>query len=358
MSIVAKRFISLLIGVGVLLIALLLPRFNLIRAIFVLISIISLTYSFSLERTNKKVFVSLFVILFFFFVTSLDYLNCVMFKHTPILAYSIVKTENGTVYNALGYRVWSCSNDTFKVDPLYKLGYYCKENTMTSESINNVLTTIYDNFEDYQDSYVSVIGRVKEVVDNKTFYMQMFKDDDGVIKFNEAYNLYVEFNYEYKDLNTLDSNTLVVVLGKISKKEGNNIYMIDAKISKQSSVGSDTLKIEAEKNIYCQYDKELWFETNTNIFYRSCIDDVNITISNNQYNLVNALKNNLITLDELKNESIGYTKQSKDNSIMYNYKDFKILVCDESTSRDIIMGNNELELSYVYCNVSNTQRGV
>ena len=249
MSIVAKRFITLLIGILLLFIALLLNRLNIIRAIFVLISIILLTYSFSIERTNKKVFTPLFVILFFSFVTSLDYLNCVMFKHTPILAYSIVKVDAGTVYNALGYRVWNCTNDTFKVDPMYKIGYYCKENTMTSESINNVLTSINDNFEDFQDNYVSVIGRVKEVVDNKTFIMQMFKDDDGIIKFNESINLYVEFNYEYKDLDSLNQNTLVVVLGKISKKEGNNIYMVDSKISKQSSIDNESIKIEAEKNI-------------------------------------------------------------------------------------------------------------
>ena len=34
--------------------------------------------------------------------------------------------------------------------------------------------------QDYQDTYVSVIGRVAKVIDNKTFVMQTFKDDDGV----------------------------------------------------------------------------------------------------------------------------------------------------------------------------------
>ena len=357
MNIVKKRFISLIIGILLLVIALWMNGFNLLRAILCILSIITLTYSFQLERENKKVFMPLLIIFFSLFVIALDYLVVSAFKKTPILSYSIVTSNYGTVYNAVGYRVWKCKDETFKVDPLYKLGYFCQKESLSTENINNVLSTIANNFDDYKDTYVKVIGRVSNIVNDTVFYMQMFKEDNGIIRFDETTKLYVEFNYANNNVTSLTPNSIVTVVGKIDHKENNNIYMVDSSFVKESTSSGDVV-FGAEENIYCEFDKQLWFQTSDNIFYKSCIEDVNININGNQYNLQNAIKNNLITLQEIENEAKGYQEQSKDKSLIFVYNDFKILVCDPNVSRDVIVGRSSMEFSDGYCNVGNDNRGV
>ena len=348
MNKVNKRFITMAIGIVLLVIALLMSKFNLIRVIICLLSIVLLTYSNQLERTNKKLFIPLFVIIFTFFVIALDYLVVGAFKKTPIFTYSIVSTGKGTVYNAIGYRVWSCENKTFKVDPLYKLGYYCEKETMSAESINNVLSNVVSNFDNYKDSYAKIIGRVSGINDDNSFYMQMFKEENNLIKFDDTIKLYVQFDYTNKDVSSLAVNSIVTVLGRIDRMENNNIYMIDSSFTKENNSSGDVI-FGAETNIYCEYDKELWFQTSDNIFYKSCIEDVNLRINNSIYNLQNAIQNDLISLDEIKDEASGYQTQSKDDSKIYKFKDFNMLVCDPNSSRDIIIGKTGMDFSDGYC---------
>lgn len=350
MNKVQKRFISMAIGIVLLLIALLLNKFGLLRAILCIASIIILTYSNSIERTNKKMFIPCFFVVFFLFVIALDYLVVGAFKKVPILSYSIVSSESGTVYNAIGYRVWSCKDNSFKVDTLYRLGYYCDKNTVGAENINNVLSTIVDNYKDYEGSYVKIIGRVSGIVDDNSFYMQMYKEVNNAIKFDETTRLYVQFDYKNKDVSTLAKNSIVTVLGKIDRMENNDIYMVDSSFTKENVSSGDVI-FGAETNVYCEYDKKLWFQTSDNIFYKSCIEDVNLEINDNVYNLQNAFQNNLITLEEIKEEATGYQTQSKDGSRIYKYKDFNMMVCDPNVSRDVIIGRVEMDFSDGYCNV-------
>ena len=357
MNIVKKRFISLILGIILLVVALLMNNLNLVRAILCILSIVILTYSFQLERQNKKVFIPVFVLLFTLFVVALDYLVVGAFKKVPILSYSVVTSKYGTVYNAVGYRVWKCKDDTFKLDPLYKLGYYCQKESLTSENINNVLSTVINNFDDYKDSYVKVIGRVSAVENDTSFYMQMFKEEDGIIKFDNTSKMHVEFNYGTSSVSKLTPNSIVTVIGKIDHKSGNDIYMVDSDFTTESISSGDVL-FGAEENIYCEYDKQLWFQTSDNIFYKSCIEDVNLKINGNQYNLQNAIKNNLISLEEIENEANGFQEQTKDKSLLFVYNDFKMMVCDPNVSKDIIIGRTTMDFSDGYCKVSNDNRGV
>lgn len=350
MNKVNKRFIAMTIGIILLGIALLMSKFGLLRVILCIVSIIILTYSNQIERTNKKVFIPIFVIIFSFFVIALDYLVVCAFKKAPIFAYSIVTTNYGSVYNAMGYRVWSCKDNTFKVDPLYRQGYYCEKETMNAENINNVLSTIVENFNQFEGTYVKVVGRVSGKVDDNSFYMQMFKEVDGLIRFDDTMRLIVQFDYKNKDVSNLAVNSIVTVLGRIDRNENNNIYMIDSSVTKETVSSGDVI-FGAETNIYCEYGKQLWFQTSDNIYYKSCIEDVNLKINDSIYNLQNAIQNNLITLEEIKDDASGYKTQSKDGSRIYKYNDFSIMVCDQNTSRDVIVGRVEMDFTDGYCNI-------
>ena len=357
MSIVKKRIISLILGVIFLGIALILNSFNLVRAILAITSVILITYSMQLERDSKKIFIPLYVIVLTFFVIGVDYLNVAMFKRTPIITLSIVSNEHGTVYNAIGYRVWKCDDEQTKLDPLYKIGYYCEASYMSAESINNVLPLIVSNFEHYKNNYVKIIGRVTKIESDTSFYMYAYSDKDNIVKYNQEYKLVVNFNYADNKISKLQENDIVTVIGKVENKNGNEVFLVDSRIKDEITSQGD-VTFDAENNIYCEYDKELWFQTDNNIFYRSCINDVNIRIDNREYNLLNAISNNVITLQQITEESQGYNTQSKDNSIMYVFKDFNILVCDPAYSRDVIVGRTTMSFEDGYCNKVEENRGV
>ena len=357
MNIVRKRVITLLLGIIFLAIALVLNTFNLFRAILALLSIILIVYSMQLERTNKKLFITLFTIVLTFFVIGIDYLNVCIFKKTPIITTSIITNNHGSVYNSIGYRVWKCNDNDVKVDPLYKIGYYCEVDYMSAESINNVLPTIVSNFDHYKNNYVKIIGRVNSVDSDSMFSMRTYKEIDNVINYSDEYLLEVNFNYATSKISELHENDIVTVTGRVENKYGNKVTLVDAKFKDEITSQGDVY-FNAESNIYCEYDKELWFQTEDNLYYRSCINDVNITINNRQYNLLNAISTGVITLQQIENESLGYESQNKDNSIMYKYKDFNILVCDPSNSRDVIVGRTTMSFTDGYCNNVEENRGV
>ena len=357
MSIAKKRTLSLLIGIVFLAIALLLNIFNLLRVILVILSIVLMTYSMQLERNSKKIFIPLYVIVLTFFCIGMDYLNVSLFKKTPIITISVISNSNGTVYNAIGYRVWKCNDDQIKVDPLYKIGYYCEVDYMSAESINNVLPTMMSNFDHYKDNYVKIIGRVTNVDSDTLFTMETYKEYNNVIKYDHEYKLLVNFNYANEKLSVLQEDDIVTVVGKVSSKNGNEISIVDSKFKDEVTSQGD-VTFNAESNIYCEYDKSLWFQTEENIYYLSCIKDVDITIDNNQYNLFNAISNGIVTFKQIEEESLGYDTQSKDDSVMYRYKDFNILVCDPSYSTDVIVGRTSMSFTDGYCNNVEENRGV
>ena len=295
---------------------------------------------------------------------STDYLVVCVFKKVPIFAYNIVTNGDTTVYNALGYRVWKCSDtDTLKVDPLYKLGYYCSISNMKSEDINNLLPVLISDFAEYQDTYVKLTGKVTKVSDNHSIIMATYTEDDNGITYDDSTKINVNFNIPSKSISDLNANETITIAGKVDKlttEDGNNIIrLIDSSIVSSVEVDNSAYNFSVDDNIYCKYDKELWFETSDNIYYKSCINDLNITLNNNQYNLMNAIKNNNITLKDLESEASGYLTNSKDSSIIYTYDNFKLLICDSSNSKDVIIGRTSMSFSDGYCqNLESTEAGV
>ena len=351
MSTVSKRLITMFLGILFIFIAFVLKS-GLLRPILAFMGIISLTYSNAIERPNKKLFLTLFAIIFFFFMVALDYLVVTSMKKEPIFAYSIVSTGKNKVYNAIGYRVWVCSDkdSSFKVDPLYKLGYYCSTQDITAESVNNLLPKISSDFNRYKDTYIKVTGRLSKVINSTELYMNTYNDDGEDILFDDDYILDVNFNMESLELSKYNIKDEITVVGKVTSKDNNKIRIIDSNFVTSSAFESnDDYNFDVNTNMYCQYDKVLWFETKNNIFYKSCINDLSINLSGGNYKLEAALKTGLISFEDLKDSAQGYLTNSKDKSVIYTFNNFKILECDPSTSRDVIIGKNEMTFDDGYC---------
>jgi hypothetical protein len=358
-----KRFTSLIIGLIFIITSFALTNMDFLRAILCILGIVLLTCSNSIERKHKKLFIPLFAIIFTCLMISTDYLVVCTLKKTPIFAFNIVKNDDATVYNAFGYRVWKCSDDaTLKVDPLYKLGYYCSISDMNSEDINNILPMLTSSFNSYQDTYIKVSGKVTEIKDSQTIIMEAYTSSDNKINYNNSQRLIVSFNVPSNNVTRHKVNDDIVIAGKVNSIDTSNnitgIKIIDSTFVDDDS-NDNNYDFSVDDNIYCKYDKELWFETADKIYYKSCINDLNITLNNNQYNLMNAIKNNNITLKDLESEASGYLTNSKDSSIIYTYDNFKLLICDSSNSKDVIIGRTSMSFSDGYCqNLESTEAGV
>src|SRR5574344_1265188 len=275
-----KRIITLILGLLCIFIALILNNYQIIRFLLYLLGLILLTISNAIERSNAKLFVPLFDIIFFFLLVATDYLCVSAFKKVPILAYNIVTNDESTVYNAIGYRVWVCKtgDKLFKVDPLYKLGYYCSSSNMQEEDINNILPIINNSFNSYQDSYVKIVGKITKIVDEQTLNMS-------------TYTINVNFNIASKDIISHNKNDSIIIYGKIDSRTTDDnkviIRMIDSSIitTNDDIQASDTsgYNFKVENNNYCQYDKELWFQTTDKIIYKACLNDLSLTIFGSEY---------------------------------------------------------------------------
>ena len=359
MSTVSKRLMLMFGGIVFILLAFILNS-GIIRAILMFLGIISLTISNSIERNNKKVFIPLFLLIFFFFMVATDYLLVTSLKKEPIFAYSVVSTGKDKVYNAIGYRVWVCNDkeNTFKVDPLYKLGYLCSTQDMVAESINNVLPKIYSDFNRYKDSYIKITGKLTKIVNETEIYMNTYKEIDNEIVYDEDYELDVHFNMANQEVAKYNLNDEITIVGKVISKE-DAIKIIDSNfVTVGVFESSDEYDFDVNTNIYCQYDKNLWFETKEKIYYKSCINSISLNISGGNYTIEAALKNGVVSLEDLKNSSLGYLTNSKDKSVIYTFNNFKILECDPSSSKDVIIGRNEMSFDDGYCKTHNDGVGV
>ena len=359
MSKVSQRLISMFLGIILIVIAFILKS-GLLRAIIAFLGIISLTYSNSIERNNKKIFLPLFAIIFFFFMVALDYLVVGAFKKEPIFTYSIVSTGKNKVYNAIGYRVWVCNSKdkAFKVDTLYKLGYYCSTQDMTSDNINNALPKIINDFDRYKDTYVKITGRLTKIVNETELYMNSYKEVDEQVVYND-YLLDVNFNMPSLEMTKYTVNDELTIVGKVVSQDNNSVKIIDSNFVTVGSIeDNEEYNFDVNTNIYCQYDKELWFEAKGNLYYKSCINSISLNIAGGNYTFEAALKNGVITLEDLKNAADGYLTNSKDNAVIYTFNNFKILECDSNNSKDIIIGRPEMNFDDGYCKIYDEGVGV
>ena len=361
MSKVSRRLISMFLGVILIVIAFILKT-GYIRAILAFLGIISLTYSNTVERNNKKLFLTLFAIIFFFFMVALDYLVVGAFKREPIFSYNIVSIGKNKVYNAIGYRVWVCNgkdkDKVFKLDPLYKLGYYCSTQDMTADNINNALPKIINDFDRYKDNYIKITGRLSKIVNETELYMNTYKEINEQYVYDDLL-LDVNFNMPSLEMSKYKVDDELTIVGKVTSKDNNSVKIIDSNFVTVGSVESnEDYNFDVNTNIYCQYDKELWFETKDKIIYKSCINDIKLNISGGNYTFEAALKNGVITMEDLRMAAEGYLTNSKDNAVIYTFNNFKILECDPSNSKDVIIGRPEMSFDDGYCKTYSEGVGV
>ena len=81
-----------------------------------------------------------------------------------------------------------------------------------------------------------------------------------------------------------------------------------------------------------------------------CLEDIVVSFKNdNRYDLATSLSSNKITVDDLLRDYNDMIENDGNDSVIYKYDNYSILVCDMSESNKVVIGNNKLTFDNVKC---------
>lgn len=340
-------------------IAFILPKYNLLRILLIIIAIILIMISLTKEnkRIHKdfKIKALLLCGLFLLFII-LDAINVVTFKKIPIFSYNITNTEQTRVYNALGYRVWQCDKKDYKnlkVDPFYQKGYSCDSVDIEEIDSNSFLNSVIENYNLYKNNYLKIKGKISKKNAQNYIEMQPYETTDitvnGYVTFADNITLKILFNNNDASLDKYDVYDEITVVGIIKNMETQDnkyiIYMYDAKIV--SDVGEENYDISFTKENECSDQNILYQSDNYNI-YTYCLKDVFVTSGEKKYELPMALSSNKVSIDSLLDDY-----QNKDDDLdgnnLYKFTNYNIVKCNPNNSKDIIIGPAQMTLEDITC---------
>lgn len=357
--------IYIIIATIILLMALFFPLKNIFRIIFCIISLIILSIrKHKLEPKNKKnIPFSMLIYLIAFIL--IDSVCVITFSKTPIFSINIINSNNIRVYNALGYKVWQCDKNKEKdlvIEPFYVKGYLCNTEEIENVMINNLITSLNNNYEEYRNKYVKVTGKISKKNGPKYLEMQSYTENEenlnGYVTFSETITLAIFFEENEDMLDIFDIYDEITIVGKIKNMETKSdkriIYMHEAKIV--SNIELDEYEIKAKtlpKNKF--EEKNLIHETKENKIYTTGLNDIRIIFKNNlEYELSSALSSNKISMDELiknaKEKEID-SKNITNKTIMYKFDTYNIIVCDPEISKDIIITTPKTKIQDIKCEI-------
>lgn len=303
--------------------------------------------------TNLLLFVGLFIASIF-----LDGIVCMTFKKIPLFAYNIINTGDARVYNGIGIRVWKCTKDSKEliIDPFYNKGYLCNSDSIPAIEVNSFLNSVIENYDDYKNSYIKIKGKISKKTGRNYIEMQPYETTsvtiNGHVAFANNITLRILFTEAAEELDNYDMYDDITVLGIIKNldNESNNyvIYMYESKVV--SNIDLSEYKISVTEDSDCSLDTNIIYSNESVNVYTYCIDDMVITYPNdNKYELAVALSSNKITINDLLDTPIEIRKNETDDSYLYIFNDYNVLLCDTNVSKDVFIGNKKMSFDSVTC---------
>ena len=359
-KVIKLNFILILVSILFIIIAFIINKSTVIRPILWIISAILLSINIFYNNKPKVITIILFVVLLFGGSIILDGVLSITFKRIPVFSYNIITSGNTKVYNAIGIRVWQCDKDNYKdliVDPFYKDGYMCDSDDIDVLDSNSFLNSIVSNYSEYKNKYIKIKGKISRKTGQNYIEMQPYEAKtitvNGYVTFADNITLRILLNNNFKELDDYDIYDEIVVLGIIKNLEMENnkyvVYMNESKIV--SNIDLNEFEIAATKSAVCSNEKKLIYSNEVNDVYNYCLEEIIISYSdNNKYEMANALSSNKLKVNDLLINPIREINNEDDNSIIYKYNTYSVLVCDNSISKDIIIGPEDMNFKNITCN--------
>lgn len=351
-------FISLTLSILLIAISIIIKKATVIRAILWILSIFLLTLNIVLSnkiKITKTIIIFLVLLISSFFI---DGIIVYTFKKVPVFYYNTITSENSIVYNSIGVRVWQCDKNDFDnliIDPFYEKGYMCNAEDITPIDSNSFLNSIVENHDDYYNKYVKITGKISKTSGQNYIEMRPYSTSEitvnGYVEFADNITLKIIFNTSEPSLDNYDIYDEITIVGVIKNLENSSskytVYMYDSKIVSSLDLDEHTITITSSKS--CSTDQKLIYSNDKSNIYTYCIDEAIVSYPYNKYELPQALSSNKISIEELYSGSDDIIKNTENNSMIYRFEDYSILVCDQSLSKDIIIGHKKLSFEDVKC---------
>lgn len=333
------------------LISLVMNEFHVIRFVLMLFSILILTFMSIYIKQKQYKFIPVYILFYLILFILLDNVVVCAFNKIPIFSYNIITTENARVYNALGLRVWQCDKNDYKniiVDPYYKNGYSCNAEQMDAIDSNAFLSSVLENYSEYKNNYVKIYGKISKKQGQTYIEMKSYDPNkinvNGYVEFADNIVLRIVFNKQEEVLDKYDVYDNIMVVGVIRNIDSNNnqhlIYMSDSKIVSIKNLKDYSISYTRE-NI-CNSENKIYKELSS-----YCINNIYVTFEDGIYELQTALSANKITIKDLISNEENEENDNKDK--IYKQNGYTIIECNPKYSNKLIITHNEINKNEYKC---------
>lgn len=357
-KVINVNFIILLICIILLTTAIFINKSTPIRPILWILAIILLSLNIGLKNKFKATSTIFFILIFLIISIVSDGIIVYTFKRIPIFSYNIISTEKTRVYHSIGMRVWQCDKNNYSnliVDPFYKNGYMCNAEDITAIDSNSFLNSVVENHAEYRNKYVKIRGRISKKAGQNLIEMKPYTSTNnsinGYVEFADNITLRIIFNESEPLLDDYDVYDEITIVGIIKNIENNSskyvIYMYDSKVVSTINLNEYAITITSSKE--CLMEPTLIHSNDQNDIYTYCIEDAIVSYPDNKYELPQALSSNKISIEDIYSNSIEEEKHPDNNSIIYRFEDYSVLVCDNKISKDIYIANQSLAFEDLTC---------
>ena len=355
------NYISLIVSIIILVMVLLVNEATVVRPLLWILAIILWTVNILyLIKPRLIVIIGLFIGMLFGSII-IDSLISLTFKRIPVFAYNITKLGSVKVYNALGLRVWQCSeDDELIVDPFNNNGYMCNADDIEVIEANSFLNTVVANYAEYSNKYIKLKGKISKKTGQNYLEMRPYETKtvtvNGYVTFADNITLKALFKNNSSNLDNYDVYDEIIIVGKIKNLEivdGKYIvYMDETKVV--SNINLNSFSIAVTKANVCGPKKLLYSNSDKKI-YSYCIEEMIITYPDNNYDIANALSSNKLQVEELYTNPLEILKNDVDDSSILKFNDYSVLICDDKVSNDVIIGSKIMNFNNVVCDTINEQ---
>ena len=280
-----------------------------------------------------------------------------IFNRIPAFTYNVVSSEKINIYYSPGLRVWQCDKNKYKhliVDQFYNKGYVCDVEDIATIDSNSFLNSVVENYEDYKNQFVKIKGKISTKNSRTSIEMRPYIQSEikvnGYVEFSKSIVLKIFFAQQEPALDEYDVYDDITVVGLIKNINNNNgeyiVYMDNAKIL--SSIDLKDFEISVTSAAKCNNEKTLLISHGNKDIYSYCLSEIFVSYGTITNELVDSISSDKISTKDLYRGYRNY-ESDEDGNILYDMGSYKVLVCDEDTSRDVIIGRTKMKLSDNLC---------
>ena len=360
----SPNYICLIISLACILAIYLINRLIFIRPLLWLVAIIFIVAFFKqFFSISIREFIATVVVLLFVSVV-VDGILVKVFKRIPAFTYNVVSNGKVNIYYSPGLRVWQCDKDKYNdliIDEFYNKGYVCNAEDISTIDSNSFLNSVIENFDDYHNQFVKIKGKISKKNSQISIEMRPYTESEikvnGYVEFSNNIVLKIFFEQPTQALDEYDIYDDITILGLVKNMDSANgsytIYMDSARIL--STIDLDDFEISLTTESKCSGEKTLLLTHNNKQIYTYCVLESFVSYGSTTNELADSISSGKIDITDLYKGYRNFETDDNKNKL-YDMGSYKVLMCNEESSNDIIIGKNNMKISDVICDAKPEQQ--